>query len=154
VPRSRIINSIGEALEKTQKSVDLILSQLRFSKSFVLFLDKIEKSCSQGVKWRLITEKPDGGKPFWNQIAYLKAKPSCQIRFLTTSPPTNLGIYDGKEVFVFENPTESIDGSPALWSNNKSLISIMIDYFDILWLTALEVTSEKPKIRQHVPNME
>jgi len=105
----------------------------------------MEKSCSRGVKWRFITEKPDGGKPFWDQITYLKEKPSCQVKFLTTSPQTILGIHDRKEVFVSETPTESIDGSPALWSNNNSLISIMTDYFDILWLTALEVTSKKRK---------
>jgi sugar-specific transcriptional regulator TrmB len=137
VPRSRIINSIEETLEKTQKSVDLILSQLQFSKSFVLFFDKMEQSYSREVKWRFITEKPDQGRPFWEQVAYLKKKPSCEVKFLNTFPQTILGIYDRKEIFVFAIPTENIDGSHALWSNNKSLVSIVTDYFDILWVTAL-----------------
>jgi sugar-specific transcriptional regulator TrmB len=151
VPRNRVINRIEKTLENTHKSVDLILSQLQFSKGFVLFFDKMEKSYSRKVTWRFIIEKPDGGRPFWDQIAYLKAKPSCQVKFLTTSPQTILGIYDQKEVFVFETPTENIDGSPALWSNNKSLVSIISDYFDILWLTALEIWSSEAENKPMCP---
>jgi len=154
VPRSRIINSIEDTLEKTQKSVDLILSQLQFSKSFVLFFDKMEASYTREVKWRFIIEKPDGGRPFWDQIAHLKAKPSCQVRFLTTSPQTILGIYDRKEIFVFETPTENIDGSPALWSNNQSIVSIVTDYFDVLWLTAIETEPPKNRKKVNMPLME
>ena len=37
VPKSRVMNSIKDALEKTKKSVDLLLPQLQFSNGFVLF---------------------------------------------------------------------------------------------------------------------
>jgi len=143
--KNRIVESTGKSVDRTKSSADLVLSQPRFSKDLILFAEKIDKSCSRGVRWRFITEKPHLGQPFLDQIEELRKKPHCQIRFLTSVPPTILGIYDRKEVFVFKNPTESINMSPALWSDNPSLISIIIDYFEMLWLTALEDEFQKTK---------
>ena len=145
ISENRITESIGKSIDKTMESIDLVLSQPRFSKGIVLFAEKIDKSCSRGVKWRFITERPHLGRLFLDQIEELRKKPHCQIRFLTSVPPTILGIYDRKEVFVFKNPTESINMSPALWSDNPSLISMVLDYFEVLWLTALEDEFQKTK---------
>ena len=143
ISKNRIRESIGKSLDRTKSSVELVLSQPRFSKGLILFAEKIEKLCSRGVKWRFITEKPHLGRPFLNQIKELRKKPHCQIRFLTSVPPTILGTYDKKEVFIFKNPTTSINMSPALWSDNPSLIAIVTDYFEMLWLTALEDEFQK-----------
>ena len=138
ISEKRIIDSVSKSLDRAQRSVDLVLSRPRFSRGLVLFSDKIDESCTRGVKWRFITERPHEEELFLNQIKKLKGKPNCQLRFLTSVPSTILGIYDQKEVFVFKYPTASINKSPALWSDNKSLISITSDYFNMLWLTALE----------------
>jgi sugar-specific transcriptional regulator TrmB len=143
ISKNRIIECIEKSIDKTKESIDLILSQPRFSKGIVLFAEKIDKSCSRGVRWRFITEKPHLERPFLDQIEELRKKPHCQVRFLTSVPHTILGIYDRKEVFIFKNPTESINMSPALWSDNPSLISIVTDYFDLFWLTALEDEFQK-----------
>jgi sugar-specific transcriptional regulator TrmB len=143
ISKNRIRESIGKSLDRTKSSVELVLSQPRFSKGLILFAEKIEKLCIRGVKWRFITEKPHLGRPFLNQIKELRKKPHCQIRFLTSVPPTILGTYDKKEVFIFKNPTASINMSPALWSDNPSLIAIVTDYFEMLWLTALEDEFQK-----------
>jgi hypothetical protein len=45
---------------------------------------------------------------------------------------------DEKEVFIIAEPTVELSESPALWSNNSSLVNIVEDYFEILWMTALE----------------
>ena len=145
ISENRIIESVGKSIDRTKSSVDLVLSQPRFSKGIVLFAEKIDKSCSRGVKWRFITERPHLGRLFLDQIEELRKKPHCQIRFLTSVPHTILWIYDRKEVFVFKNPTESINMSPALWSDNPSLISMVLDYFEVLWLTALEDEFQKTK---------
>jgi sugar-specific transcriptional regulator TrmB len=145
ISKNRITEGIGKSIDKATESIDLVLSQPRFSKGMVLFAEKIDKSCSRGVKWRFITEKPHLGRSFLDQIEELKKKQHCQIRFLTSVPPTILGIYDKKEVFIFKNPTTSINLSPALWSDNPSLLSIVTDYFEVLWLTALEDEFQKTK---------
>jgi hypothetical protein len=49
-----------------------------------------------------------------------------------------MAIYDRKEILIITNPHARLSESPALWSNNSSLISGMCDYFTILWTTAME----------------
>jgi hypothetical protein len=34
------------------------------------------------------------------------------------------------------NPKEDVSSSPALWSNNQSLLAIVQDYFNVLWVCA------------------
>jgi hypothetical protein len=58
--------------------------------------------------------------------------------FCPVPQKTVLGIYDRSEVFIVIDPEEGLFDSPALWSNNQSLISAIQDYFEMLWLTAME----------------
>ena len=145
IPESRIRENIGKTIERTQSSVDLVLSQPRFSKGLLLFSEKLKKACGRGVKWRFITEKPGEKRLFLDQIEELRKKPHCHFRFLSSIPPTLLSIYDKKEVFIFKKFTESISMSPALWSDNPVLISIVSQYFEMLWHTALEQEFQKTK---------
>jgi hypothetical protein len=41
-------------------------------------------------------------------------------------------------VFIILNPKAGLFDSPALWSNNQSLLSVVQDYFNTLWLAAME----------------
>ena len=62
------------------------------------------------------------------------------------NPKTVLGIYDKKEVFIIVDPTGDLFDSPALWSNNKSLITAIQEYFDLLWLTSMQHPNETSDI--------
>jgi hypothetical protein len=53
-------------------------------------------------------------------------------------PKTVMVKYDNKETFIFTKPNAELKNSPALWSNDPSIISMAEDYFDILWITAME----------------
>jgi hypothetical protein len=53
-------------------------------------------------------------------------------------PNTILSIYDNKEILIVLNPEKDLSESPALWSSNSSIVAAMQDYFDILWITAME----------------
>ena len=60
------------------------------------------------------------------------------MRFLPGRPKTGIEIYDKKEVFIIIDPERGLLDSPVLWSNNQSLLTVVEDYFEILWLTAME----------------
>jgi sugar-specific transcriptional regulator TrmB len=143
ISEKRIIHSVGESIDKAARTVDLVLSRPRLSKGFILFSEKMEKSCSRGVTWRFITETPSKEKLFLNQIRTIREQPHCQIKFLPAIPPTIIGIYDKQEVFIFKDPSEGISKSPALWSDNRSLLAIVADYFEVLWITAMEDENQK-----------
>jgi sugar-specific transcriptional regulator TrmB len=136
VPKLRVPRRISKAITQTEESINLVISRPSLLKRRLFFSTEIEKARSKGVKWRYIVDKSCREEPFLKQLARLKEDPSCKIATLDNLPKTIIGIYDQKQVLVFENATDSIGGSAALWSNNESLVSIMTDYFERLWLAA------------------
>jgi sugar-specific transcriptional regulator TrmB len=140
IPQGRqIIKKIKDAIEGTQLSVDLVLSWKRFSHGIVhAFAESIEAAWTKNVKFRFIIEKPPKNKTVEQLIQYCKQKPFCQIRFSPRCPETVFGIYDKSEVFIIVFSETDLPGSPALWSNSRSLIALAEDHFEMLWRTANE----------------
>jgi sugar-specific transcriptional regulator TrmB len=146
IPQGKtVIERIKTAIEKAQLSIDLVLSWKRFSHGIASdFAESIEIAWAKNVKTRFIIESPLKSKTAEQLIQFCKAKPSCQIRFTRNHPRTVFGIYDKKEVFVIVFSKTGLPGSPALWSNNPSLIALADDYFEKLWFTAIENCHQDP----------
>ena len=53
---------------------------------------------------------------------------------------------DKKEVFVATHPAVGALESNVLWTNNPSILRIVHDYFEMLWITALENLHEEQPI--------
>jgi sugar-specific transcriptional regulator TrmB len=147
VPQGRtIIEKIKTAMENAQQSIDLVLSWKRFSMGiFDLFSGSIETAWAKNVKVRLIIERPLESKTSWQLIQYCREKPSCQIKFFLEYPKTIFGIYDKKEVFIIVFPKTDLPGSPALWSNDPSLIAMAENHFETLWSTAAKNYHKIPR---------
>lgn len=141
IPSKRIPNKIAEAIDQTNNSVNLVVNLARFSRGFDVFSEKLKGSWQRKVRWRIIIEiSPNTNLPNF-QINAFQNNPLCEIRYYPYPVNTATGIYDQKQVFIIENPKAGLSDSPALWTNNKSLISLVKDYFEILWVTA----SKEPK---------
>jgi sugar-specific transcriptional regulator TrmB len=133
------VNRIRNAIEKSQESMDVLLSWKRFSDGINnVFTENFERARARNVRVRFIVESPPRGKAEENLIKSVRKSPMCQIRFVPKYPDTILGIYDKKEISLVVNPTTNLPDSPELWSNSQSLITIAQDYFDILWITSME----------------
>jgi len=150
IPKRRaVIERIREAIEGSQRSVDLILSWKRFSRGMLsTFAESCERAWARGVKFRFVLEKPEEGKAAEHVLQICRKSPACQIKFIPTHPKTVLGIYDEKEVFVIVNPKMELADSPALWSNNQSLIHLAQNYFEVLWTTSMKKLTAKPTMQQ------
>ena len=142
IPQSKtVVERIRKAIEDAQKSIDVVLSWKRYSLGIAhIYTESTAKAWDRKVNWRFIVEKPEEISSAEHLIQLSRKSPFCQMRFIPSHPKTVLGIYDKKEIFIILDPTTELPGSPALWSNNQSLISIAQDYFDILWLTSSEKT--------------
>jgi sugar-specific transcriptional regulator TrmB len=143
IPQSAtVVKKIREAIEKSKERVDIFLSWERFLNGITgAFGESSEKAWGRGVKFRIVVETPQDESGVERALRFCGKSPLCDIRFLPGSPKTVLGIYDGSEVFIILDPEEGLFDSPALWSNNRSLISVVQDYFEILWLTAIEANA-------------
>lgn len=143
--KEAVINRIRQAIDNSKYSVSVVISWKRFVHGVGdVFLESAQKASKRKINYRFIVEKApsedvvESGNRLWNIY------PSFQARFLTHTPKTVFGLYDDKELFIIVNPAMDISGSPALWTNNSSLISLVQDYFEMLWQTASEIPS-KPK---------
>jgi sugar-specific transcriptional regulator TrmB len=141
-----VIERINTAIEKAQLSIDLVLSWKRFSHGMVgKFAESIESAWAKNVKVRFIIESPLKSKTAKQLIQFCKKKPSCEMKFIPHYPETVFGIYDKKELFIIAFSKTDLPGSPALWSNNSSLIALAEDYFEKLWVTAIENGHQDPQ---------
>ena len=132
-----IVSRIREAIELAQRRVDLVLSWKRFWHGMVFtFAESVDRARAKGVQFRFIIGKPETGRNAEELIQSCRKSSFCQIRFLRSFPKTILGIYDGNAVFVILNPRTDLPDSPALWSNNPSLIAMAQGFFDALWSKA------------------
>ena len=145
IPEGRaVIDRITTAIEKTQLTMDLVLSWKRFSRGISNeFAEPIENAWARNVKTRFIIERPSRNTTSKQLIQYCLTKPSCHVGFVNDRCKTVFGIYDRKEVFIIILSEKDLQGSPALWSNNAALISLASDHFEALWRKARKTYTEK-----------
>ena len=136
---STVVKKIREAIDRSKKSVDIFLSWKRFLNGVTgAFAESSEKAWDRGVKFRIVVESPQEESDVDRALGFCEKSSLCNIRFLPGAPKTVLGIYDRNEVFIIIDPEEGLLDSPALWSNNRSLIAVVQDYFEMLWLISME----------------
>ena len=127
------------ALENAQKSMDSVISWRKFS---VLMLDArkfgLKKALERGLKLRFITDKPEDEKQIPKIVKTYRKKYSFDVRYLPNDPPAHIGLFDKNEVFLNTSTKNGLLETPLLWSNSFSLVVVISDYFEILWLTAME----------------
>jgi len=136
-----VVDRINTAIENAQHNIDLVISWKRFSRGIITtFTESIEKAWKKPVKMRFIVEKPLNNQTAKQLVHFCRKRPSCQMKFIPNHPETVFGIYDKKEVFVIVFSKTDLPGSPALWSDNSSLIALTCNYFELLWREAIEST--------------
>lgn len=147
IPEGRaVIKRINTAIAQAQIRIDLLLYWKRFSRGMVsAFAESIESAWARNVKMRVIIEKPVESEMAKQMIQFCRKKPFCQIKFISYCPTVVFGIYDKKEVFIVVHPKTDLHRSPALWSNNPSLIALAENHFKTLWLTATKSNFKIPR---------
>jgi sugar-specific transcriptional regulator TrmB len=131
-----LIYRLKNAIENTETSIDVSTSWKRFKFACYRLAEELEKAWFRKVNGRAIvdaTEEADLDilKSYWKS-------PYAKIRFVKSPPKTVMAIYDKKEVFIYMEPTANFTASPALWSNNPSVVAMAGDCFENLWNTAME----------------
>lgn len=142
--RENIVKKITEAIERAKIKIDLYLTWKRFYKGMTnTFIESAEKAWSKGVQFRIIAEYPEEVAAQKKAAELCEKNPLCNIRFAPRCPRTVMGIYDENEVFIIVHPKEGLFNSPALWSNNQSLLMALQEYFENLWLISMKHPNQK-----------
>ena len=142
--REPIVKKIGEAIDRSKRNVDLFLSWKRlYSGMSRTFAKTAKRAWARDVKFRIVVENPRELQAQKKAVEFCELDPMCDIRFLSDLPKTVFGLYDKKEVFIIVNPKRDLHDSPALWSNNQSLITAIQEYFELLWLVSMKHPNQK-----------
>jgi sugar-specific transcriptional regulator TrmB len=131
---------ITKAMENAQTSHDSIVSWKKFM-SLMADAQKfqLKKAMKRSLKIRIITEKPEDEEQFLKIVQIFQKYPCFKVRYLLAPPQAHIALFDKKEVFINTSITGGLTETPLLWSDNPSLVAVVQDYFDIAWITALEL---------------
>jgi len=147
-PEQTAVRRKKGTLKDAQRSFDAITTWR--NPHTVIFIDVkgITEALQRGVKIQVIIDKPDEEKLLPDITKQLKKHPNFKIRYLPNAPKALMSIYDKEEAWVCTCTNPALKECPSLRTNNPCLLSILQDYFKIMWLTAMESNhqdSREPK---------
>ena len=150
-PKNAAINRRNKQIEAAQTSIDAIVTFKRLGPTAYTYQEVAKNALERGVKIRVITQKPENENERSEIIQDFEKNPSFKLRYILNSPLAVVTIYDRKEMLVTTSALADLGESPALWSNNPSLLTIINDFFEIMWITAMENQHEEPNYKLSFP---
>jgi sugar-specific transcriptional regulator TrmB len=144
--KAMVIKLQKEAIEASQKSIQTILSWKRFYHGVgEIFAASINNALSRKIEIKFLIEKPPTEELTEKAFEFCR-KRTCKIRFLDKTPEAIVGVYDSKKIMILVDPMVDYPGaSPALWTDNQSVVSLVKDYFETKWATAKSLPHAKSK---------
>jgi sugar-specific transcriptional regulator TrmB len=134
------ILSLTASAEATKNEVDVYCSNVHFSQS-MFHIGKSHDKLSEDIKKRFIIYMAKNseslGIGFLKEIKRVK---NFECRILPGAFTGQISIYDRKEVYIPCYMTENFGDCPYLWSNNKYLVDMLGNYFDLLWEQAKTIS--------------
>jgi sugar-specific transcriptional regulator TrmB len=134
----------GKTLENVQRSFDAVTSWRNPHSIMFIDMKGMAEALQRSIEIRVIIDKPDEEKLLSDIIKRLEKYPSFKIRCLPNAPKALMSIYDKKEAWVCTCTSPVLEECPTLRTNNLCLLSILQDYFEMMWLTALESNHQDP----------
>jgi len=128
------------AMEKAQTHVDSIISWKKFAylaanaQKF-----RLKEALKRGVRLRFIIQKPEDEKSLQKILGDFNKEANFKVKYLIDAPQVHVGLFDTKEVFINTSIAGGLTETPLLWSNNPGLVALVQDYFEIAWITAMEM---------------
>ena len=132
-----------EEIDNAKKEIDFITSWKRFPLTVNTWGDAAKKALQRGVKIRVILEKPEDLNELPEQVIDYKKYPKYELRFILEPPRAVIALFDKKRALVKTSASAGVAEDPQLWTDNPCFLSILSDYFEILWITALEYIPEQ-----------
>lgn len=125
-------------INSAKKSIDFVTSWERFPLTAFTFAENAEKALKRNVRMRVVMERPPKHRSLPRVIEKLKGYPNYTLRYSHNPPSAVIAIFDKIRIIFDASSTAGLAECPALWSNNPSLLAAMKDYYETLWIRALE----------------
>ena len=138
IPEGGALSSrIERMIETSQKSICIMIPQKILLQRLIPSFNTLEKAMEKNTAVKIITEKPTNSA-ISKEILKLQKSAPFEIRYLTIPPSVYFEIFDGKEILLTTTVKADYGDSPAVWSNNSSLVELAQNYFDAAWFATIE----------------
>ena len=132
-------------IDNAQTRIDFLTPWKRFPGVVYNFEDNAKKALERNVKIRVALQMPKDLNDIPERIQSFKKNPNFKLRYLIECPPTLMAIFDKKKALIDTSSLDDITEATALWTDNKAIITIFCDYFDVIWKTTIEDQDIKEK---------
>jgi sugar-specific transcriptional regulator TrmB len=137
VPAKEAFFRRKRSLIEVESCVDVIASRREFLAALSYYGEAILKELEKGIRFRVVTEKHVDEEELPEVWKELKGRYLFEVKYVPASPRALVTIYDRKEVIFSISAASSLEDA-CLWSNNASLLAVIQDYFELMWITAMQ----------------
>ncbi len=137
VPEQATVRAEQKTIANVQASFDTITSWRNPHSVIHTGIEGMTKALQRGVEIRVIVDLPLEEKRLASVLKKLKKYPNFKIKYLFNQPNALISVYDKADAWVATCPNPGLKECPILWTANPCLLSILQDYFEMLWSTAI-----------------
>jgi sugar-specific transcriptional regulator TrmB len=136
--RDGILTKALNMIESSTEELNLTCSTTKLMQLIYTFSDQLRKAIKRGVKIRIIAEAPESGS-FLPRILEEQIAPgnSADLRY-TNLATTHYVLSDFAQALVGTTIEGNMADTPCLWTDNKSLVSLLQGNFENLWHSSLD----------------
>jgi sugar-specific transcriptional regulator TrmB len=133
--REALFKNIAENFRKSERRIDIATSQERLLQS-LNYLGAGYKDClEKGVKFRIITEKPQDTNSFLQDSKIIEKHSNVELKYVDTPLKAIAVIFDEKTALTAVTVGEPLLKSPIIFTNNPVFLTIFQEYFENIWKT-------------------
>jgi sugar-specific transcriptional regulator TrmB len=138
IPQGKpLVNRIEKAIRTSNHTI-LVITPWRVLTQWMLNSREFwQEALERGVEVRWITGKETPKMDYDMKIANeIPTNSNFKLRPIPKEMDTRIGIYDNAEAFLGTCKTQNAAGSPAIWTNNSTLVNVLNEFFLSKWSQA------------------
>ncbi len=130
--KDALFNKTKKLVTETRECICL-LGRRKMLYWCLTYSQPLKAAITRKVNIRLIIdvshENPENLKPLKTFNKY----PTFSLKLLREPMKASFGIYDKKQIIIGTTEEDLPNKYPCLWSNNKQIVDLTQDYFEIMW---------------------
>lgn len=130
---------VAEMVKANEKTHEILIYWSDFNHQTNETVERWSKLLLKGVKLKIIVYlQPKERIP--KNILNIQKYPDFQIRQTPTPPKSTISIIDGDQALLSVTPTLNPGGKPGLWVNNRGIVGLIQEYFEMVWQKSMPLS--------------
>ena len=136
--REAVYDKAEKMLRKAQKTICFLALRKRMMAWILNYSFLLEEALARKVDLKIIMPKPELNEHLDEPLGALIKHPNFALRLISDCPHVGFSVWDRKEILLTTSAVDTPYPYPTLWSNNRIIVDLSQNYFDLLWQKAQE----------------